>query len=457
MNVKILNFYLYVVLMLFFSSTLNHFSNNKSLKPKILDATVAIAEKNIKEDITIKSQEIAQKDLNEKTIASSKKNISSNNSYRLTEKYKKEEPTKTSPGSNEINLFSSKPAQTYKNETPKREKAPSKELILASNQSTKNLKTDADETSTTSKKIRLPKDCSEIMQAYSKDICPKKVSLDFEYLLMNFFEDGLSYASILDDESIRTKNKQKFKSGARFSAEFKAYRSLYLDLAYTYIRMKNKDSIEASGDTILGTFFPPNIGSLTSASAKLTGNFNTWDLFFLKPYHVSKSFVSRPILGIRGAIINQSLKMLYDIASTTNPVNAKNEYWGVGLNTGYKSEFLITKNFIIDTKAVFSLLYGKTKISQNSSVPLLVHATYDLKETSYQVKPNAELGLGFSYSRYFTKNINRLSFRASYEFHEWWGQNQLKRFFSTDPTGIKTVSRNNLKFNGFTFSINIEI
>ena len=421
--------------MLFFSSTLNHFFNNKSSKPKTLDSSVAIAEKNIKDDIAAKSQEIAENDLKEKTTTSSKKNLSSNNSHMLIEK--------------------------YKNEQPKKKLGPSKELTLSSNQSTKSIKTDPKDTATIqsppSKKIRLPKDCSEVIQAYSKDICPKKVSLDFEYLLMNFFEDGLSYASILDDESIRTKNKQKFNSGARFSAEFKAYRSLYLDLAYTYIRMKNKDSIAASGDTILGSFFPPNIGSLTSASAKLTGNFNTWDLFFLKPYHVSKSFVSRPILGIRGAIINQSLKILYDIASTTNPVNAKNKYWGVGFNAGYRSEFLITKNFFLDTKSIFSLLYGKTQVSQNSSVPILVQATYELKENSYQIKPNVELGLGFSYLRYFTKNINRLSLRAGYEFHQWWGQNQLKRFFSTDPTGIKTVSRNNLKFNGFTFSINIEI
>lgn len=307
------------------------------------------------------------------------------------------------------------------------------------------------------KELRPSDECAKIPFAFSKNICPKIVSFDFEYLLMNFFEDGLEYTTIINDESIKTKNKQKFKSGARFSAEFKAYRSVYLDLAYTYIRMNNKDSISAGADTILGTFLPPNFSSLNSASAKLTGNFNTWDLFLVKPYFVSECFISRPILGIRGAIIDQSIKIFYDIADSTNPVNAKNKYWGVGLNAGYRSEFLITKNYIIDTKSLFSLLYGKSKLSQNSSSPITPHATYDVKEDITQVKPNVELGIGFSYNRYFTKNINRLSFRVGYEFQHWWDQNQLKRFFSVDPVAIKTVSRNSLKFNGFTFSLNIEI
>ena len=246
--------------------------------------------------------------------------------------------------------------------------------------------------------------------AFSKNICPKKVTLGFEYLLMNFFEDGLTYAMIVNDHAIGTTKKQEFKSGARFSIEFKTSDSVYLDLAWTYIRMKNKDSITSDGDTILGTFFPPNIGSLNSASAKLKGNFNTWDLFFVKPYHVSRYFISRPAFGIKGAIIDQSIKIDYEISNSPHLVTAKNDYWGVGLNAGYRSEFLISKNYIIDTKSMFSLLYGKTTLSQNSQAPLLALARYDVKEEMYRVQPNVELGIGFSRSEEHTSELQSHSF-----------------------------------------------
>lgn len=383
-------FYLFVILMIFFSSTFNYLFNRKTSRLKLAKASNVVT----RIDHKPKTASQPKTEINNKPISESKKPIKMDQ--------KEERITK------------------------------SKEPIASDEK-------------------------KDLDFAFSKNIYPKRVSLDFEYLLMNFFEDGLTYATVVNDQAIEAKKKQEFKSGARFSVEFKTNESIYLDLAWTYIRMKNKDSIAAEADIVLGTFFPPNIGSLNSASAKLTGNFNSWDLFIVKPYHVSRYFISRPAFGLKGAIIDQSIKLDYEIANSIHPVTAKNDYWGVGLNAGYRSEFLISKNYIIDTKSMFSLLYGKTTISQKSSAPLLILARYDIIEETYRVQPNVELGIGFSYNRYFKKNLNKLSFRVGYEFQQWWDQNHLKRFFSTDPTGIKTVSRNNLKFNGFTFALNIEI
>ncbi len=51
----------------------------------------------------------------------------------------------------------------------------------------------------------------------------------------------------------------------------------------------------------------------------------------------------------------------------------------------------------------------------------------------------------------------RVQIKAGYELQQWWGINRLRKPMDTDPTAFKTVSRNNLTFNGFIASLNIDI
>ena len=102
-------------------------------------------------------------------------------------------------------------------------------------------------------------------------------------------------------------------------------------------------------------------------------------------------------------------------------------------------------------------MFGKHDLSQNSTTPISGLIRYSVKEKRYDVQPNAQISLGLSFNKLFNKDQSKIAIRIGYEFHEWWDQNQLKRFMDLDPNSMKTVSRNNLKFNGLAFSLLLDI
>ncbi|NGX29742.1 MAG: hypothetical protein KR126chlam4_00294 [Candidatus Anoxychlamydiales bacterium] len=295
---------------------------------------------------------------------------------------------------------------------------------------------------------------------YSKPIYPKKYFTELNYLLMNFFEDGIEYAEIVNDGSKKFRNEQKFNPGLRitfgFSLSKTSLAEKYLDLTWTYIKMKRGSDTNVRG-TIYNLFLPPNFLNSIRASASLSGDFNTLDFNISKPYHVSKYYISKPSIGIRGALINQKYKIAYDIANTITTLRAKNDYLGVGLKAGYSADFIITSNYSFYAKTNFALLYGRIDLSQKSPGEVSAFTRYTIKEKTYRVQPNSEIAFGLSFDRSFKNTINKLSIKVGYEFLHFWDQIQLKRFMDEDPTAVKTVSRNNLKFNGLVFSLSFDI
>jgi len=59
-------------------------------------------------------------------------------------------------------------------------------------------------------------------------------------------------------------------------------------------------------------------------------------------------------------------------------------------------------------------------------------------------------------SKFYHQEQYKVSLKVGYEFHQWWDQNQARRFFDTDPSATDTVSRGDLSFNGFMFSLDID-
>ncbi|NGX48420.1 MAG: hypothetical protein K940chlam5_00005 [Candidatus Anoxychlamydiales bacterium] len=294
---------------------------------------------------------------------------------------------------------------------------------------------------------------------YSKNIYPKKYFTEFNYLLMNFFEDGTEYAEKVTGDSIGFKNEQKFNPGLRIIFGFTLTKTpiaeRYLDLTWTYIKMKRSSHIDGE-NTINTLFLPPYFLNSSKASGSLSGNFHTLDLNISKPYHVSKYYISKPSIGIRGALINQKYKIAYEIVNMTATLRAKNDYLGIGLKAGYAADFIITSNFSFYAKTNFALLYGRVDLSQISPGEISPLTRYTIEEKTYQIQPNSEIAFGLSFDRSSKNTINKLSIKVGYEFLHFWDQIQLKRFMDLDPTAVKTVSRNNLKFNGLIFGLALD-
>ena len=314
--------------------------------------------------------------------------------------------------------------------------------------------------------------------SYPKDMglaCPRDFYATGDFLWMKPSMDGLEYALSNDssnpdgfDVSLNNGIFKGFTSGSQewdwrpgfranvgFYSDFDAWN---FDLAWTYMRIKADSSVNYAGaGALLPMFLQPSVAVTTmpNASARWSGDFNTFDISMGKPYHVSRYYVANPMFGIRAAWIDQDYLVRYSLNSADPSVNVfhKNNYWGVGLKGSYKGEFLLGANWNVYGKAAFSLLFSKFDTSQHSTYSV----SYKLQEEFYTVQPNAEIAFGFSWGKFFNKNQYFASLKVGYEFHQWWDINQLRRFFdSTNPVAVDTVSRGDLSFNGFHFGLGLD-
>jgi len=321
--------------------------------------------------------------------------------------------------------------------------------------------------------------------SYPKDVglsCPRNFYLNADFLLMKPTEKGLEYAIEQNNNDITAFHTFPLQEGFMhgFSSRsqewdwrpgFRVGMGFYLkpdvwniETSWTYLRIKADSAVDNSGTgTLLGLFFPvaapTDLYFLNNASARWSGDLNTFDIMFGKSYHISRFYVCNPMFGIRSAWIDQDYHVRYYINNIAKDnVYLKNDYWAVGLRGYYDANFLLGKGWHIFAKAAFALLFGKFDISQFSSVNVLFNSLrYKLENSFYCMQPNAELQLGFCKSIYLNKDHCFFTLKLAYEFQHWWNQNQARKFFDRDPVANDITSRGDLSFNGFVFSMRFEL
>jgi len=310
--------------------------------------------------------------------------------------------------------------------------------------------------------------------SYPQDVglaCPRDFYTYGEFLLMKASEDGLDYGltnttapapPVIGEVVGFSSRSQEWDWRPGFRAGFGAYLNhdqWSMDATWTYIRIKADSQIDVENpNNIIAFFIPqqaPNI--FQTLSARWSGDFNTMDISVGKPYHVSRYFVSHPMLGIRTAWIDQDFHVRHFSRPSLAKMNAffKNDFWGVGLRALYRGEFRLGSDWVIFGKTAFSLLFGKFDVTSHSEP--LISGGYSITESFYDAEPNVEFGLGVCWNKFFHKNQYRVSFNAAYEFHHWWDQNRLK--YALNPfinAAIFESTKSDLSFNGFSFGLHLE-
>lgn len=313
--------------------------------------------------------------------------------------------------------------------------------------------------------------------SYPKDVglsCPRDFYLHGEFLWMVPSEEGLDYAIEQDGaidtfplelgsiKGFATDSKEwDWRPGFRVGFGFYTnHDSWNFDLNWTYFRIKaDAQHDNGSHGYLLPLLLPPQtpaeFTTLPNASARWSGDYNTVDLMVGKPYHVSRCYVSNPLFGIRAAWIDQDYHARYFMDGFKRNVYLENQFWGVGLRGAYEGDFLLGSGWFIYGRAAFALLFGKFDIDQYSDTTI-DHYQYKVLNNYYTVKPNAELGMGISWSKFFHKNQYKVGLKVGYEFHQWWGQNQMRRFYDENPVANDITSRGDLSFNGFMFGLSCD-
>lgn len=337
--------------------------------------------------------------------------------------------------------------------------------------------------------------------AYPYDVdlnCPKDFYFNVSGLLMQAKQDGMEFGLAdstgqIPPSSAGTINHGRmegfssgnhdwdFQPGMRVGAGFYLDHDAWnLDFTWTWLNItdyKHANEVTGGGSIIpllaLGVGTPANmVGGRSSATWGTS--YNTFDIKLAKPYYVSRYFIVSPHFGVRGGWIDQHFSVDYagsnadGLGADRNIFHSDNDFWGVGVRTGLESSWILGKGWSLFGNVAASMLAGKFEVDQSYTVSTT--QGYNIDHDYYQNVPNFELALGVEWGKFFNKKRNHIGIKAGYEFHEWWDQLNIRKFFS-GTAGIPsaatpvtnniyandTVSRGNFTLNGFSLEVQLDI
>ena len=323
---------------------------------------------------------------------------------------------------------------------------------------------------------------------YPKDVglaCPQDFYLFGEFLLFQAEEEGLDFCiknNLANGWALplRGGNVEGFSSGphewnwnfgGRFGFGFYLNHDNWnIEAKWTYLHIKEDRTVSATNaQTLVPLFLPPTLvggGQNQYASARWKAKLNIIDLDLGKPYFVSRYFIMHPFMGARALWIDQDYVARYSgIFNAEDGVKmiSKNDRWGVGLRGGFKTEWMLGAGWLLYGDLAGSIMYGKYDISQELAAGGAY--SFELDQDYYVVNPNLELRLGVLWTHHFCENKYRIALGGAYEFHYFWDENQLKRFYGDGDGGAlangaiaanDTVSRGDLSLNGLSFRLQFD-
>ena len=260
-----------------------------------------------------------------------------------------------------------------------------------------------------------------------------------------------------------------YNPGMRFGMGFYLDHDAWnIDFNWTWLNITNyKHANATTGGGVIIPSWLTGAGTPSGAeggrsSAVWKAHYNTLDGRLTKPYHVSRYLIFNPHFGIRAAWIDQHFSVDYGGtgAATRTIHHGDNDFWGLGTRAGLDTDWVLGKGWWLFGNIATSILFGKFEIDQsmNYGSGLSNDDGFDIEYDYYQNTPNFELVVGLGWGKFFDKNKYYIALRAAYEFHEWWDQLNMLRFFSGGPQyAHDVVSRGNLTLNGFSLRVQLDI
>ena len=328
--------------------------------------------------------------------------------------------------------------------------------------------------------------------SYPKDVnlaCPADFYVNAAFLILQAKEDGLEFGlrdsdganlPITHGEILGFDNDNSdwdYNPGVRVGMGFYLHHDAWsIDFDWTWLNITNYETESAANAGVIVPMWIPPLaidttgvatGSWRSISAVWDASYNTLDARLGKPYHISRDVVFKPHVGVRAAWIEQHFSV--HSGGTFNGQHdaihhGENDFWGFGARAGLETEWIVGKGWQLFGNMAGSMIFGKFDVDQHIALGAGVANTgYDLEWNHYQNVPNMEIQLGIAWNKYFNKNKYRIGLAAAYEFHEWFDQFNMRRFYgyTTDPTDYQwqndTSSRGNLTLNGFSVKLQLDI
>lgn len=168
----------------------------------------------------------------------------------------------------------------------------------------------------------------------------------------------------------------------------------------------------------------------------------------------------RPHMGFSSAWIDQHLDATLNGAMSgalpaSSHIAMQNDFFGAGLRGGMNTAWGLSYGLSFYGDAAFSILYGCFDVRQKEKLEFASLQSsseiVDEKEHFRLSRIILELGIGIRWDRFFAKERYHLGLQAGWEELYFFGQNQLRHFFSDQNLGASIAEGGDLTLQGWTF------
>ena len=208
------------------------------------------------------------------------------------------------------------------------------------------------------------------------------------------------------------------------------------------------DVDDGSGDTASGATYARGIWNM---------RLNLLDLELARSFWVGKHFSLRPFFGARGAWIDQSFKIHYDL--TTTPITeanlrAKSDFEGGGIRAGLDARFALLGGWSFYGLASASMLYGYYDCRFHESWESTNIAR--TRDGFHQAASTAQLAFGVRWDTYVHHDRYHFGLYAGWEQNIWFGLNKMNHFFNGLSQGNLEQLNGDLTLQGGTFGVRFD-
>lgn len=233
---------------------------------------------------------------------------------------------------------------------------------------------------------------------------------------------------------------------------------------YTWFQARTTEHARGAADTVQPAFIGWKVtdtGYFDKGELKWNLRFDMFDWDLARNFFVSKALSVRPLIGLKGGWIKQSIhtewKKRVTVLGVSVPLtaveNLKNNFWGVGPKGGVNTKWIFGK-----TQTAFFSLFGdfaaafmwghwtiKDKFQDTLLTTLLNKSGRNRDFGAVMVQ--GFMGLGFDLN--FDKDRSHFAMKLGYEVQDWFNQFQI----FTNATGTQA---NELVFQGLTFDARLD-
>jgi hypothetical protein len=213
-----------------------------------------------------------------------------------------------------------------------------------------------------------------------------------------------------------------------------------IEALYTYfygsnhrnVKAKQFDPSDGLGLTPSQAFgsFPALPIYFANARGSWALQYHTGDLEIKKNYEIRKTLSLIPILGVRGASLNQIFRYQFNLpldheTDTLKKYDGHSLYWGIGPRFGLNALWHLPCQVGFSGLLTTSLLYGKEKVINNSFRSFDAHEWIQVgfqKQDFTRLVPSLQLALGFNWSSCFNQDKVYVLVDLSWEMNYWWDQ-----------------------------------